>query len=532
MKSTHHLPNAESDNQYSSLRDVNKALSFFEIKRKRGYSGAKNLAKDKGEVNQDLENDSFEEMLPFDQQCEMEALLDYECIASQLEETKLPMPSIKAPSFFLPSENFYNLKEAFHSGAKIGTDSSLFYDISKRMKEVFKKLPFEKGGKIPSLANAARNEARQVYKNITRLIEKYEFALHDYSKTLEQRRLKAFEKLYLLELNHYNLHSILHNLDLYMRLMRHDSTSSMWNAPTSGKAPKGEARMSTKNRTMIKRLHATYHPEIASNYQPYSQIELTKLNHELTFQNEKHDHTKMRESDKEVEVARLHEVLLHTTGLIAQAKSSETLDKVETNLSKYDAWKEENWRRINLKFNRYKGAGCITGQAIQGSVTCIMNAGIAAAGSKLALAAVPIYAISTLGRVIETIIRTHFENELIKLAKDPLDDTTVLRPLQLDENASPEEKAQAMAIYEAIKAVHKHLDRLERAIEIHAFTESAANSSVNIAGMLTGMSLVSAKPMTLARPVDSLNAPVHKQTMSYSKRKHEAQLQKVKGFKK
>lgn len=362
---------------------------------------------------------------------------------------KLPDPNhthIKAPSKLLVPENVINKVDAVHSGAKYGSGSFVFYKMKRGVQEMIGLLPPSKGGMLASLVDETRNESRVIFSNLKRLEVEFVLNARNYLQTPDERRERALTIVFFIELNWGKLTPLLDNLQFYYGLL------------------KGGATISIERNTIV---------------------------HSKDYWDEKHPLLLAREIQYENEMKFLRELANNHSYLETAIQQLET--QIDVNLEYYDRWKHQNFKRILIMINTYRGLGCILGQGIQGAITSAINAGIAAGtGSIPAAAAAVVYLLSTLLRIIESMFRTHFENDLIRNAQSALDAVT-----QLKESSSND-----------IKSVHKLMRALVYVELIHNQIEGLCNTAFNIAGTVSGLPLSTGRPQTTTHKISSLSDPL------------------------
>jgi hypothetical protein len=393
------------------------------------------------------------------QKRDTEELLNYEeinrqMLSSQTRNKKQPAnaPVVpKKPSKNLPHESVITKKDAFHAGAKNGTGAHMFYRVPDYIKALLKKRPWPRGGKVAHMVDLVRNETRVLYQNIEKLRSKLNILQKECKHDFAHRRTKALLFIFLLEDNCYKLKTSIENLKLYNGLLKGNATIGFLNTIVKGKETLGEPD-----------------PFFIERDAFYA---------------------------KETE---LFEKLAKDTNIITDAKAH--LDYYELSIQNYEQWREDNWRTIRKQFNRYKGAGCITGQAIQGMVTVLINTGIAVGvHSPVAAAAAGLYALSTTARIFQTVVRTTLENNLIEHTENRRVDSTIL-------------KANANA--KIIKS-HQQYHTLKKVEEVVNQVEGLLNSAINSAGTLTGLACASAKPATITPPLANISAPIMDHTRPF-----------------
>lgn len=113
----------------------------------------------------------------------IEEYIDCDEIESTMVSTNLSKGKVKPPSKLLPADSCITKKDAFHSGAKIGSASFLMYRVKDYLAALFKKRPYPRSGKVAYMVDLTRNEARQIYSNINRLQHKLNKLWHQFIKS-------------------------------------------------------------------------------------------------------------------------------------------------------------------------------------------------------------------------------------------------------------------------------------------------------------------------------------------------------------
>jgi hypothetical protein len=377
-------------------------------------------------------------------QREDERVLGFQEIRESMQPEE-PPARIKAPSRFLPTENVITLKDAFHSGAKIGSASYLFYRMKDYANAIRRKRPWPRGGRIAYMVDLTRNEARNINLNIKKLVVKLEKLSKEHNANIEHQRDKALRLMFLLSDNFYKLKTVLSNLKMYNGLLKGHATIGFMNTIVRDKDAFDEKD-----------------PFYAERDEFYAK-----------------------------ETALLEKLVLQSTDMIESAR--DLLANFNIDSKYYKQWRNENWKAIRQQINRYKGAGSMTAQGIQGAVISIINAGIAAGVHSPAAAAASIfYFISTVARIIETAVRVHLENQLIEHAENPRDEVT-----KLSGNST-----------KAVKKTHENINTLSKVELVVNQIEGFGNTGFNIAGTVSGLPLTTGRPATTMPPVESLTAPV------------------------
>ncbi len=401
------------------------------------------------EIAHYLSDESYESAPPINYfeiekaQHEMEKLIGFDEISRNMRPKEAP-PKIKDPSTFLPAENVINKKDAFHAGAKTGSASFLFYRMHDYLKALFKKRPWPRSGAVAYRVDIMRNEVRQINKNIKRLLDKFERLKANNKNTLEYRRTKAALIVFLLEENYYKLKAALSNLKMFNGLLKGNATIGIMNTIVRGKEAPGKPD-----------------PFFVERDEFYAQ-----------------------------ELDLLERLSRNGEDVIADVK--EQLAHFELTAKEYEEWKEKNWREVRMLMNRYRGAGAMLAQGLQGLVISLINAGIAIGTKSLTAASAAVfYFLTTVARVIELGVRTHLENNLIKHSKNLHDENTILT------NKSSKE----------IKQTHAQIRKLYSAEVAVNEIEGLANSGFNASGLVTGP-LSTGRPPVPMQPIESLNAPL------------------------
>jgi hypothetical protein len=289
--------------------------------------------------------------------------------------------NVKIPSKVLPSDHTISYKDAFHMGAKQGTGISLFHKFIPKIKEIFKRLPPTKRGKIADLVHIYRNDVRTLHQNISILFVKLNAHFYKFSvierdvierdiiggNIGDNEKIEFYRKLYKymsqLRVLINSLEETLMYLKMYNALLKGNATIGVCGFIVQGKDPPEPPPHLLIKR---KKRESLYNDEY---------IYLTKF--QITCQNN------------------LHEIQKKMSGL--------------------KTWREKNEQELKIEMNRAKCAGEMLGIGIQGSVTSFINLGIAIGTiNPVIFAAAAYYGISTIVRIIEIGVKTHAENQVLR----------------------------------------------------------------------------------------------------------------------
>jgi hypothetical protein len=277
----------------------------------------------------------------------------------------LPVVRIKPPSQLLPSVYPVNKIEAFRSGVRVGTGSSMIYNIVRGFKDFWGISPAGKTGKLADAANTAGNDARSLNKNITILHEQLDCVMSDPNLTPELKREAAQIAFYFLEESVGRLGPILDDLKIYVGLLKGNAAVGLWGVIVAGEKQTGK-----KSDKLIKK-------ERQHDIERHLLLELSNDNLVLT-------------------------------------SAKQQLREIGITDSDYFVWRKQNRARLETELNTIRGAGCITGIAIQGTIFSAINFGYAAATFNPVIFAIGAYTVvSATVRVVEVAVTTRLQNKII-----------------------------------------------------------------------------------------------------------------------
>jgi hypothetical protein len=343
--------------------------------------------------------------------------IDFSSLCENFGSALILQAKVKKPSNVLPSDPQITWYGAFRNGAKAATGASTFYDLPNRIRQAFGRLPTRKRGKLADIANVMRNDARTLFAHIGKLYDQVGRILNDHDLSAPAKRTALFHALYFLDTCHDKLVNTLITLKTYEGLV------------------KGNAVLHYGGYIVTDKTSSTVPP-------PY---------------------VVKKEGEKVAEALLLHHVADERPLLQAALLC---LRELEVSIDDFVNWKAENVARIDLSLNTFRGAGWVTGVAIQGLIICAINFGIGAATlNPIVFAAGAYYAVSTVMKIVEAVITTGLQNKLLRDA--------------------PSSAAQKKTI--------RNLETVEGVEEIHRAADGAAN-------MAFGAVAIMAVPVTTAGP--------------------------------
>lgn len=292
--------------------------------------------------------------------------IDFTPLSDTAASIPLTPIQIKRPSHVLPSEHVTNKLDAFRMGAKTGTGAKMFYGVFQGIKEVFGFSPATKKGKLADAINQTRNDARTLNKNIQNMRDQFDRVMSDTELSLELKQQAALMALYFLEKSLDKLPPILTDLKTYMGLLKGNATVGISGFIVAGKEPLEE----------------------------------------------KNPHLVMKEREKDIELQLLQELAADDSIL---QSAMDKLEELELSVDDFHRWKQHNRVKIEETLNTHKGAGNITGIAIQGTIFSAINFGVGAATlNPIIFAAGTYYAASAVVRIGEEAVKTRLQNNIIR----------------------------------------------------------------------------------------------------------------------
>lgn len=337
---------------------------------------------------------------------------DFSEISDYHHEIAVKPIHIKRPSHILPSAHPVNKHDAFRAGAKAGTGAKMFYGVIPGIKQALNISPATKKGKLADAINETRNEARTLHTNIQKLSAQFERVMIDDELSDDIKQEAAQLALYFLEDSFFKLEQILTDLKTYTGLLKGNAIRDIWGNIIADKEPLKE-----KDPRLIQ-----------------------------------------KEWEKKIELDLLLN-LAHDPSILNEAKRK--LSAIDVSEADYQQWKRQNSARIEVTLNIYRGAGSITGIAIQGSVFSAINFGVAAATlNPVVFAAGAYYAASTVVRIGEVATKTHLQNNIIRanLSEQSQD--------IIDEHARSEQTARH----------HSHIQTVDHISKAHNAVDTIANT--------------------------------------------------------
>lgn len=292
--------------------------------------------------------------------------LDFTPLSDTVESVPLTPIKIKRPSRVLPSEHATNKLAAFRMGVKAGTGSGMFYGVIRGVKEVIGLSPAAEKNDLVNKINQIRNEARTINENINNLRDQLDRVMSDAELSLELKQEAAQMALYFLEKSLNKLPPILTELKIAMGLLKGNAVIGISGFVVARKEPPAEKR-----------------PQLIR-----------------------------KEKEQDIELFRLQELAADQSILQSAMVQIAELGLCDDD---FQHWKLRNRARIEETLNTFKGAGGMTGVAIQGAIFSAINFGVAAfTFNPILFAAGAYYAVSAVVRVGEVAAKTRLENNIIR----------------------------------------------------------------------------------------------------------------------